>query len=719
MSSRSRYYNELVWASHGEQLRADLNATLTKLSGLHTQLGTGQRQMGLWGNQMKALGTTLRYAFAGSIVYGVATAITSLGEFEAKLGEIDAVAADVQGGNLVSLGDRLEDLGTRALITSNKYGIAVSNIQDFQRAFFSAGFTQQATRNIDQAQKWADTLAQVQLFAEGADPTKLGTGIAGLIANTGGRANPGAAAGRFRDLIYGVLKYSNVFRGEDISRDIGRLSAAGPALNMTPEQIFAIYGSAGAAGGSGAVIGRGIAQLLTASLANPKSKDQKMAFAQLGLPTTPGQLRQLGGMEILRRLLEGIGPISPSGARGLRSEDLTDEEALAGSGVGGNRIDLLYKAIGRMESVRQVLNLAATGGIESIEAFERRIREAEKNHQGAQAAEIANNRRWYQQMNEAQKNLRTSLARGVEPALEDFGNAVKDASDFVVKHPRESAAVVGGGLAVATIMKIITGAGIGNILTRIPGINRIPGIGRAGQLGPAMLVGSGVGAFASTGTGTRADPIWVVIDPLSWFFPGAPNNSQNQLPGGGPGPGIAKPPIVPLWARRVGGIGGPIAAAAFAGYEVQDWLRHLGRGNNPLVEDVLRHGNVRADSTWGKRNPRVRALFAQYAKGAFTKHGFEERLERLAMQGVNIPGSADEALRRTAQADRRGRHAPPVSVKGEAQVTVVLQPSEALKRTIKGQKLGATKIPLGSGNIPQHRGKKEVTPGAGAGASGR
>jgi hypothetical protein len=715
LASSGNYRLNLVWVSHGEQLRADLNALQSKLSGVTQEAGRGQRQMGLWGQPDEGNWNYDPICLRRFYRLRVATAVTSLGEFESKLGEIDSLAATMKDGNLVGLGDRLNWLGDQAISMSNKYGLAVGSIQDQLRAFYSSGFTRTTP---GMAAGWADILAQIQLITEGADPAKMAVGVAGLTQATGGGANPVSSAKRIRDIIGVVLRGSTAFRGEDIARDIGKLSGAGPALNMTPEQIFAVYGTAGKVGGSGAVIGRGITQLLTASLANPKTKSQKAAFAALGLPSDPGQLRQIGGFNVLMTLLRGIGPISGPARSALGNEGLTDEEALATPGLPQGKIGLLYKAIGRMESVRQVLSLASVGGADEIQKFLDSIRDGEKTERGLQQSRIVNEHRWYQQMAESQKNARMTIMRGFEFALKPAAHAVKRVSDEINRHQKATTIALGGAAAAGLFLKFFAGSSIaGTVMNRIPGLRRFAGAGeRAGALGTAMAIGSGAEAFISQGTGRRSDPLWVVIDPLSWFFPGAPSGMgvNDKKP---TGPGIPKPPVVPVWARRVGGFAGPVAAAAFAGFEVQDWLRHLGRGNNPLVEDVLRHANVSPTSTWGRRNPAVRNLFAQYVKGSFTKSEFENRLERMALHGVNIPGNADDALRR---ADRRARYTGPagVGISGEADVTIRLEPADELRKTVKGQTLGV-KVPIGTGNIPQHRGKNEVQLGAAAGASVR
>src|SRR5205823_1010981 len=92
---------------------------------------------------------------------------------------------------------------------------------------------------------------QLALGGEVGDPQALAGGISGFIQGMGRNAvrNPGRSAARLSDIIAEVIKRSPTILGTDITRDIGRLGAAQTAMNMTPEQIFAVYGAAAMRGG--------------------------------------------------------------------------------------------------------------------------------------------------------------------------------------------------------------------------------------------------------------------------------------------------------------------------------------------------------------------------------------------------------------------------------------------------------------------------------------
>src|SRR6266498_482143 len=143
----STYRMNVIWASQGAQLQRDLQGILGTLGTMERGVGSSQRQMSLWGQQMRAIGTTIRYAFAGALVYSVAAAVNSLGDFDARLGEIDSLAARIgQGGRLEGLGDQLGGVGDKALEVSNKIGVSVDQIQQHMIAFYSAFDTPSRTR---------------------------------------------------------------------------------------------------------------------------------------------------------------------------------------------------------------------------------------------------------------------------------------------------------------------------------------------------------------------------------------------------------------------------------------------------------------------------------------------------------------------------------------------------------------------------------------------
>src|SRR5687768_14703953 len=112
----SDYRLNLIWTSQGGQLRADMQRNIHQLSQWDRQVRGSNQQLGLFGQQMRAVGTTLRYALAGLTVYGVAGAVQGLGQFLDRLGQIDSLAGTMnQQGRFQSLGRELNEIGDVAV----------------------------------------------------------------------------------------------------------------------------------------------------------------------------------------------------------------------------------------------------------------------------------------------------------------------------------------------------------------------------------------------------------------------------------------------------------------------------------------------------------------------------------------------------------------------------------------------------------------------------
>jgi hypothetical protein len=582
--SYSDYRMNLIWASHGDQLRADLQRNIGGLTQFNQRLNDSGRKLGAWGQQMKAIGTTIRYALAGAAVYGVASAVTNLGEFEQALGNIDSLAARVdQNGNLRGLGGQLDQVGDFALETSSKFGVAVTDIEQYMQRFYSSFDAPAGARGIAQMRGFTNEIAQLQIALGGevGDPAQLASGIAGLIHAMGGgalRDIPGSTR-RISNIIAETTRISPVLTGTDITRDIGRLGAGLNVSRMTPEQVFAIYGTASQAGGSPAVIGRGISQMISAGLVpGHLQKRQIAAFQQAGLPTDANSLRNLGGWEVLMRMMHAVqqGPIRVRNPQALRDEGLDDQEAIQQSGVQGINMNLAANLFSRQESFRQFINLLAVGGPRALDNFIGSIKDGEKQNRSAQRAEIANQRRFFQRLQETQRNIGIEFLRGFAPVFSGYARVLGGVGSTAMRiGPTGLVAGAGGVVAASVASRLLFNTGLTGLAGR--GVGRIPGVGpllgrlglgrlasRSSELAAASLIGAGPNVLQSSGiqgAGSRANPFWVVIDPLSWFMPGAPSDRTAGPGGGGGGGGGHRPPwIIPPFIRGAGARLGPSAA---------------------------------------------------------------------------------------------------------------------------------------------------------------
>ena len=94
-------------------------AVMNQMAGGMTNIGRAAmqttRQSSLLDQQMRAFGTTMRYAFAGSVLFGATRMLTTLRETQRQLGLI-AVLGDFSKnleGSYKSMGTSLQDLQRR------------------------------------------------------------------------------------------------------------------------------------------------------------------------------------------------------------------------------------------------------------------------------------------------------------------------------------------------------------------------------------------------------------------------------------------------------------------------------------------------------------------------------------------------------------------------------------------------------------------------------
>jgi hypothetical protein len=483
----------------------------------------------------------------------------------------------------------------------------VDSIQQYQSRFASAGFNVPGgvRGQTRQMREFVQEMAALQMMMgrEAGDPQALAGGIAGMIRGIpGGQRNIGDSTRRIANIIAYVTAESPVITGTDIARDIGRLSAAQTAMAMTPEEVFAVYGLASASGGSGAVIGRGIAQLLGSEIMRPQTPDQIKAFQTAGLPTTAQGLRgyrkgeRTGGIAVLEQMMEAVGTGTIANPAALGNEGLSDEEALRAAGVSGMNMNLASAMFGRQESFRQFLNLMANGGPKALEQFISSMGKAQDANLARQREDEAQRFRMMARFNIARENIGLSLVRGVQWPLENFvARPTIATADFLNNHRTTTqvgaSAVLGAG-AVAALSRLTGGRALGRVgrlAGRVTGVTRELAAGALqAEATPAVLAGGET-------TGTRADPFWVILHPYSWSV-GTPGGG---LGGGGGGPG-GLPPAIPFgigkYALR-GGVGAALLTSPLWVREIQDWQqgREMAsgrarkvRGNHPLLQSFAK-----------------------------------------------------------------------------------------------------------------------------------
>jgi hypothetical protein len=578
------------------------------------------KEAGLFQKQLLAIGTTARYALAGQVIFGITGAIQKLAEFKSQLGSIDAVAGQVdRNGHFHSMGNQLNDVGNEAILLSNKLGIATTDVQAYMQRFFSSFNVPPGTRGLKDMESFVNRVAslQVQFGAEAGDPQQLAGGIAGLIHNIpGGTKNIPGNTALIANLISNLVSKTPNITGRDIARDIGRIGATMTIARMTPQQAFAVWGQAGMSGGSSSVIGRGVAQLLGTSLLHPQSPAQLAAFRQVGLPTDPNALQQMGGMKVLMQMMQRVAKpgFRVGNRQALLDENLQDDESLRAANIKGVDLTLLYNLFGRQESVRQFVNLLGQDGVQGMQRWLGQQKKAIDVDQQKERFDAALQQKTLLRFTQARQNLSMQLVSGIAWPLENMiAKPVIGVSNLAARHPHATQAATGAllGLAGAEGLRRLGAFGAA---AKIGGAGKLGKFGRF--LGMAGNVESAAIAEAikkeelpaaiagQVADGTRANPFWVIVSPMSRTVGGIPD----PVAPGGPGTpggivGGSKswwnkiPKVIPLGAGGLAlgaaAVGAAVLSAGGAGYQGEEG--HLAFGvrrdkNGKLVIDPSKAG---------------------------------------------------------------------------------------------------------------------------------
>jgi hypothetical protein len=541
-------------------------AMMNRVTSGVTRFGSGLGMMNRNAQQgsrwMQALSTTLRYAFAGRVIYGIQNAVNNLAEFKTQLGEIDALAGRINNqGQFVGLGGQLDSLGKQALLMSNRFGVAVPEVEAYMQRFYTS-FKPKGTAK-QQAKEMTDFVnAHLELVTmlggRGGDPNVLAGGLAGLIRSMpGGEKQAGRNAQILSNYFAKIVTSSPNLTGQDIASAAGRLASAKTLSGMSIRDVLGVFGVAAQTGGSSAVITRGVTQLLGSSLLHPTKPQSLSVYQQAGLPTDPNALSKMGGTRVLESLLRFA---NPSGKPG-----------------GANQLNLnaIYAMFSRQESVRQFVNLLANGGVPALKNFNKGLDAAADANVVHQRAQARLDQSLLVRMHQASTNLGIALVQGANPVLENLvARPMIGLSNLAIKHPNVVQGVEAGALSL----------GAANALRRFGAFGKLGGKfgGRFGRFlsGATAVEQAAIGqaiskeelpSLISGGKtdGSRGNPFWVVISPVSWQLgqPGGgfgsdPTNPLNKLPGNKSGGGFS----IGGFLKKVGDwgtkIAGPAALAA-------------------------------------------------------------------------------------------------------------------------------------------------------------
>lgn len=673
-----------------DRVRASLAQMASGFGSYRREIDMAGRSSSLLNSQLRAIGTTLRYSFAGASIYGTMQLVRNLGQFQARLGEIQAIASGPGGGPLSDT--QIDQLGQKLIDVSNR---TAQPIDDLQQGVLSLYSTIGDVPG-NQAADMMETISKVALTSQSniEDTTQA---LLGMIDAFGQGTDQ---LGKFGDEFFNVIKLSAGMPGHVYAQQLGRLSASATLSGFTPEQMGALAIGATRFGGSAATNQRGLAQMMT-FLMNPTSPKTQAAFSSIGLGRA--ERNRLGAWGTLQAVLSKVNQEGGAGTPKPLTDDMSQvlseqygdtnvpNSQLGMSGMGG---ELLAKLFPRIEGRRITAVLARLQNENQVagtpnKTLDQYLQDVTRHSDKADdAMKRAMDYKRIQQASNAMHNFGVEVGTAISPLLQYPARGITSGvSAFNNQHrmiplgplghiSSQTAEVAGGALGLAALFKVLRGTTAGGHIGRgIPlaaaGMDVLSGDKERGHspLNPlyvAVVYNFGQGL---TGRGSI----------------GIPNQDMRTareaevLGGAGYGAGARAAPrgrISPRIRSTGGGILGAVGFAYAAQQIVDSYISTRGlTGSNPQGEQnyqsaqgnkLLQYLGQSYKSAFRQvyphhPGPREQAIISQYAGGKISAQQAENRLRRIASPeqlkaaGINLRGQADVTVHlQDSQGNRRG-----------------------------------------------------------------
>jgi hypothetical protein len=683
----------MLWDSRGAaQVKASIGQMQAGMSNYKRELAGVNNEQSMLNKQMKAFGTTLRYALAGGAIFGTINAITKLGDFQAKLGNISAIGANAK---YPLVGKQLDDLGNQIIKMSTDTITPVNQLQDAVTNLYST------VDNIspDTAVKTIEVIAKAARISQ-ADITDTTQAVLGMMnAFDKGMTDIPKLGAEF----FTVTKYAS--GGADFARiyaqQLGNLSKTARQGGFTVEQMSALAIAGSKFAGSPAANLRAQSQLQRTIL-TPSNKKSEAYYEQAGV----GKMarRQMDGFEVLNKILTYANTLETGKRREFIAGAFTRAESRGIAQLLTGLVDKDKLVPGtKLRSLDQYLGLTTRG--QSVKEFN-------------EAYKRVLDRSAIQQAGMAMQNTSLAAAADFNPLINPLSRGIVKANQGFQKESRDHPNIVAG---------VIATAGAGLLAARLFGKG-----GRfAGRLGGAGMLAAAA-EDAATGGKVRGDspfnPLYVVM--------------VSELLGRGRGFGQYGKPIGPLTeaeaaaekAARTGSKAGRLgrffsgaksfgknayglaglAPLAKYGVRVPLGLGALAMADVMAIMSMPSGGPSNNLDEIHKSFPRLSRLVARGGKGfPFEKMSPVEQQAIRSLGGYSLANAPQPRLKAAeAMMDNAVKAGLNGKITGHATVTVNIDQTDAKGNVARK----VTKVPLpmfGSftGPAPQTAGKNKTTRG--------
>lgn len=496
------------WISRGAQgVRAQIGMVNSALLGLDRTEQRVGRSSSILNNQLRALGTTVRYALSGFTVYGVLGAVQNLQTLQESMAAIAAIGEQPGLAGRPLATEQLSQMRDDILRISTDIAQPAEDIANSVTQIFST------LQNVSpgQATAFARIFSMLTRTTASKDVQLVGQGLLGTMMAFGIPQNQRGAMGT-ANMIRKFIQTSALFTGESFAQFTPQALTGARLSGLDPSQFFSLLTLMTRQGGTPAVASRHLGQLLR-NLRTPPKESQKF-FDQIGLDVNT--LASLPPVEILRRMMEAVQGAGGATAAPMPSEALENLMGTEGNrdvGISGPGSILAANLLKRAESRRAFVVLMQNWlGTANLAGYERLIdiynRAAGNANELADANERALDQIPITRAQQAWRNFFTSLVSEADPVFRMFADLSETISNFATSGSRQRQAVLagagGGLLALLLGRRLLAGRGM-----PLGGLGRLFGAGTA-----AFAIAQGIKGETSQMTapkGTVSDPIFVVV----------------------------------------------------------------------------------------------------------------------------------------------------------------------------------------------------------------
>lgn len=323
------------------------------------------REQSYLNNQLRAFGTTMRYAIAGTAIFGAAGTISTLSQIQTQLGQISALSglAGVKGprGESVALvGKSLDDMSQQVRAASINVVQPISSINEsiLNLLSTSQGLKQNEIVPIIEELSKGATLAQtpVENLTQAAASMNIAFGQTPSLENF-------RKFSREWFTLIGLAPGARAAAPQLVTQ-LGPLASIAKLGRMNQEQMMTLVLGATRFGGNPSTSMRGL-QYLIQGIAAPTGQQGK-ALAEIGI--TPGYVQREGGWKALMKMLQYVGKTNTvSGAQATQLSNISEEDLQDMSDTGklppamasGAGMAWLRRATSRVHAQRTAIILAS------------------------------------------------------------------------------------------------------------------------------------------------------------------------------------------------------------------------------------------------------------------------------------------------------------------------------------------------------------------------